>query len=522
MKSMTTLAVLDLFRTQYMLEPDETQSLTALMSLAWTPKLFYGIISDTFPLFGTRKKSYLALMGLLQFCTAFTLAIYPFESAVSVAGLCFVMNLASAFMDVVVDGLMVMQSRKDAANGSQNLQTFSWQMLGIGGIIGGITGGLFTQYLDTHYCFYIFGLMGFFIMLSAIAMPDSIEAEQLAVINMSLCNRVSTNFNEIKTGFKVRELRRAVVFFILLGCLVPTFGDFFYYYQLEVVGFSKLTYALVGSLGFFYLIVAMQLYNTYLKEKETTIMMVIACFTNLLGSIGCILFVREIYFGLDPLAFMLLTSTVTDLLQDAFQRLPGMVLFAKMIPSNIESSMFAMLTGLMNLSNGFTSKMLGNLLNRFVGVHETNLTDLWVLYVIQAGCALLPLAFIWLIPNKEEVEGVQRAIEFIEKNEASPYYEEDKSYLSDSESEGKSVNAHSVRSSGATHLDAATLAVLQRIRPHMYKKVLDERVIKAERYLEDTTACATAIGGSPHDLMSRNAREFLGISQRSRASARSK
>ena len=145
----------------------------------------------------------------------------------------------------------------------------------------------------------------------------------------------------------------------------------------------------------------MQLYNIYLKERETKIMMFVACFTNLFGSIGCILFVRQMFFGLDPLVFMLLTSTVTDLLQDAFQRLPGMVLFAKMIPTNIESSMFAMLTGLMNLSNGFTAKMLGNAINSFVGVHEKNLTDLWILYIIQACCSLLPLAFIWLIPNKK-------------------------------------------------------------------------------------------------------------------------
>lgn len=125
----------------------------------------------------------------------------------------------------------------------------------------------------------------------------------------------------------------------------------------------------------------MQLYNWYLKDRETYIMMIIACFTNLLGSIGCILFVRKIYFGMDPLAFMIMTSTITDLLQDAFQRLPGMVLFAKMIPSNIESSMFAMLTGLMNLSNGFSSKMLGNFINSFVGVKESSLDDLWILYV---------------------------------------------------------------------------------------------------------------------------------------------
>ena len=58
----------------------------------------------------------------------------------------------------------------------------------------------------------------------------------------------------------------------------------------------------------------MQFYNWYLKDRETIIMMVIACFTNLLGSVGCILFVKQIYFGLDPLASMITTATVTDLL----------------------------------------------------------------------------------------------------------------------------------------------------------------------------------------------------------------
>ena len=74
---------------------------------------------------------------------------------------------------------------------------------------------------------------------------------------MSLMERMRTNFNEIRVGFRVKELWRSFIFFFLLGCLVPTFQDFFYYFQLEVVGFSKLTYALIGSLGFFYLVIAL-------------------------------------------------------------------------------------------------------------------------------------------------------------------------------------------------------------------------------------------------------------------------
>jgi hypothetical protein len=36
-----------------------------MMGLPWTPKIVYGIFTDTFPLFGSRKRHYLIAMGLL-------------------------------------------------------------------------------------------------------------------------------------------------------------------------------------------------------------------------------------------------------------------------------------------------------------------------------------------------------------------------------------------------------------------------------------------------------------------------
>lgn len=65
MKVMLSLAFLDLFKTRYGLEPAQTQEMMSLIILPWTPKLLYGIISDTFPLFGSRKRSYIILMGLV-------------------------------------------------------------------------------------------------------------------------------------------------------------------------------------------------------------------------------------------------------------------------------------------------------------------------------------------------------------------------------------------------------------------------------------------------------------------------
>ena len=65
MKVMLNLAFLDIFKTQFMMEPADTQFLMSVMMLPWTPKLFYGIISDTFPVCKSRKRSYIIIMGLI-------------------------------------------------------------------------------------------------------------------------------------------------------------------------------------------------------------------------------------------------------------------------------------------------------------------------------------------------------------------------------------------------------------------------------------------------------------------------
>ena len=63
-------------------------------------------------------------------------------------------------------------------------------MLGFGGILGGVTGGVITQYGSTYLIFYIFGALGFFIALSGFLMSSDIEADHMSVINMSLGERV--------------------------------------------------------------------------------------------------------------------------------------------------------------------------------------------------------------------------------------------------------------------------------------------------------------------------------------------
>jgi len=146
------------------------------MVLPWTPKICYGLITDTFPIFGSRKKSYLILMGFLQTITCFLLASVKFESATSIAWLVTLFALSTAFIDVVVDGLMVSQSRLDPDYGSEDLQTISWVMLGLGGVFGSVAGGLITQYTESRYVFYVCASFGVLITAQSISLSKSIES----------------------------------------------------------------------------------------------------------------------------------------------------------------------------------------------------------------------------------------------------------------------------------------------------------------------------------------------------------
>jgi hypothetical protein len=69
--------------------------------------------------------------------------------------------------------------------------------------------------------------------------------------------------------------------------------------------------------------------------------------------------------------------------------------------------MFALLTGVLNFCFGFLSPQLGNFYNRFIGVAQDNLTDLWKLCLIETCSELFPIFFITLIPTRENVEYVQ-------------------------------------------------------------------------------------------------------------------
>src|SRR6266480_1433651 len=75
--------------------------------LPWVIKPVYGLLSDSVPFFGRRRKSYFLLMSAFAAVAGFLLAAQGAPTYGKLAVLVFMMALGVAFTDVLTDAMMV-------------------------------------------------------------------------------------------------------------------------------------------------------------------------------------------------------------------------------------------------------------------------------------------------------------------------------------------------------------------------------------------------------------------------------
>merc|ERR1719232_529537 len=269
-----------------------------------------------------------------------------------------------------------------------------------------------TQNGWSQKSFFIGGSVGILINISACFLDPTLEAGTKHVVRMSCWERTKHNFRQVKKGFQTRELARSFIFFVIMGGVIPRYDDYMYFYLTSdlYMDFDKLTYAYMKLAAFFGMFVGATLYATVLKSISIRTMMIIACMINCLSAVGQVVFLKGWYAGMHPALFYGFVEQISDSFSQAFIQMPEMALVAKLIPPTIESTFFAFFTGVGNLTFFFLGRLLGNMFNLYYDVTKEDMSNLWKLHVIQAICSLIPLCFIWLLPETDEVKAVQKRI----------------------------------------------------------------------------------------------------------------
>ena len=304
------LAQTFLLKDELHLGPAEMSATMGILVLPWTIKPVYGFLSDGFPIFGYRRRSYLVLAGVVGFLSYSSLAwglgggeggesgssgISSNSMALTVTLISLLLSSASiALADVVADGIVVQKTRDAANNGDDpaiagGLQSLCWGSASIGALISAYFSGSLLESMSPREVFGIASVLP----LAVGAMSFLIEEEpiqrkkksEMVVINGSngLAENAETSVNgeDIATDDAISSIKEQIsslwdalrqpslwrpMLFIFLWKATPTSDGAMLYFLTDDIGFGPEFLGRVSLVTAASSLFGVWLYNQYLRR----------------------------------------------------------------------------------------------------------------------------------------------------------------------------------------------------------------------------------------------------------------
>jgi len=229
--ALPALAINFLLKDKVGLTPEKMAYFQAITLIAWVVKPLWGLVSDLFPIFGSRRKSYLILTSICAATAWLILAFLTDHSATRMLLLLMTLiYMAYAFQDVVSDGLMVETGQP--LNMTGQFQSIQWAAVYMAMIITAFAGGVVAELAQKGALSYrsIFAMTAVFPVLTA-------------MIVFFLVQEPVRNHPERAAELGLRDIFRyrgiwILAAFLFLWNFSPSFGAPFFYYAVDVLKFT--------------------------------------------------------------------------------------------------------------------------------------------------------------------------------------------------------------------------------------------------------------------------------------------
>ncbi|MGB7413628.1 MAG: folate/biopterin family MFS transporter [Thermosynechococcaceae cyanobacterium] len=375
------------------LSPSAVAAMAGIASLPWVVKPLFGFLSDSLPILGYRRRSYLVVSGILG-CLAWLAMATVVNSALAATVAIALSSTSVAISDVIADSIVVERIRsKESQSDAGSLQSLCWATTALGGLVTAYASGWLLEHLNTRSLFLITAT--FPLIVCAIA-SFIIEAKVNTPPNLKTSQHQIT---ELKNTITQPQILLPVLF-VFLWQSTPNSESAFFFFTTNDLGFNpeflgrvRLVTSLASLLGIW-------LFQRFFKAVAIrTIFLWSTLLSSALGLTTLLLITHaNRTLGIDDHWFSLGDSLVLTVMgQIAY--MPVLVLAARLCPPGIEATMFALLMSILNLG-GLLSHESGALLMHQLGVTESNFQNLWLLVTITNLSTLLPLPLLHWLPQK--------------------------------------------------------------------------------------------------------------------------
>jgi folate/biopterin transporter len=389
------LAVSFFLKDELGLTPAEVAAMMGIVSLPWVIKPLFGFLSDSLPIFGYRRRSYLLLSSLLGCVSWYSLSAFvhtPWAATIVIT----LSSLALAVSDVIVDSIVVERIRGESQSDAGALQALCWATTALGGLITAYLSGFLLEHLSIRSIFLITATFPLLVCITAWVLDDA---------------KVETpkNFNAARA--QLTQVRKAIVqkqillpvAFVFFWQATPSSDSAFFFFSTNELGFGPEFLGRVRLVSSIASLVGVWMFQRFLKTIPLRqIFLWSTIISAVLGMTTLILVTHaNRSLGIDDRWFSLGDSLILTVMgQIAF--MPVLILAAQLCPAGVEATMFAILMSVCNLA-GILSHESGALLTHFLGITDTNFEWLWLLVLITNLATLLPLPMLRWVPDAASI-----------------------------------------------------------------------------------------------------------------------
>jgi folate/biopterin transporter len=403
------------FKDNLKVDPGTMQFLLSTAALPMVAKPIYGIISDSVYIKGAHRVPYLIVAGALQLIawTSIALVTSVTSTATILTTFLTITNFGGAISEVVQDAMLAEAGKNKVGAQQGELQSFAWLCMAVGGVVGNLSAGYAMKLLSPKTMVQMFTvllslqvLLSFAVNEKAMGLgppkKDTDDNAELKEGPKGLAAAISEQVKTLRFSLQKPELYKPMLWFLSSYAVIPGIGGAIFFFQTEHLGLEASSLGVARLVGQSGLLFGSMLYNKALKRVPLRSILATVQILLSLCMLTDIVIVKRINleYGIPDKWFVLGASAFVEAIGQ-FKFLPFTVMLAQLCPPGCEGSVFAFFASAQTiamLTNGYLGVALANHLK----ISANDFSGLPLGILIQAGCAMLPVLWIGLIPGEPQ------------------------------------------------------------------------------------------------------------------------
>ena len=371
--------------------PAQMAAIFGVTAIPWCLKPLYGFISDSYPLFGLRRRPYMILGAYISCVSWIILPFCPHEEFL----LTFVMTCSSfglCFADVMADSLLVEAARDETDEERGTVQSWSWLMRFAGGLVASLLGSVAYDVLGATQVFLLNSMFPVVIACTACFIPD---------VGTVVKYDFKSTSKRLMSAIRQPMIYKPALFIFLLS-VTPGYGDALTFFYQRELKFTPDEFGALDVMGYIVAMTGAYIYKRWLRHISFVKIFTVALILSFVleNTLFILVFHLNRKMGIPDYVFAAIERIVITLVGE-FVTMPMVVLGARVCPIGVEGTLYALLMSISNIG-GVVSSEWGSLLTNMFGVTSVDFSALWKLMLVCHLIDLIPILSVRLLLKTPE------------------------------------------------------------------------------------------------------------------------